>query len=147
MRLIWYSLLRLMFLAAAVGVGYVLGLRGWLLFVMGVFLAAAASYLLLRGPRDAAARQLAAGIGRRRARPTIDVDAEHEDALDDAARRLAREIHLDDRGRAGALERQGHTEAEAVAELEEPGVPQDRDEIEPGRAAEHGAGESPDRDR
>ena len=84
-RLVWYSLLRLVVLAGAVGIGYVLGLRGWLLILMGVVFAAAASYLLLRGPRDAAARQLAGAL---RAR---DVDADAEDAIDEAARRAASE--------------------------------------------------------
>lgn len=136
MSLLLYSLLRLAVLAAALGLGYLLGLRSWLLVLVAVVLSAAASYLLLRRSRDAAVRVLAAGAGRRGTSHARDVDTEHEDAADDAARRLARP----------PSERQRPTEDEAVGELEDAGVPQDEHEVAPGAPADHPPGEAPGRD-
>ncbi len=99
MRLVKYSLLRLLLLAAALGLGYLLGLRGWLLAVLATVIAALASYALLAGSRDAAAAQLAEGASRRRPRSSVDDDAVHEDAAvdaaaaEDAAARAAADAH------------------------------------------------------
>lgn len=135
MGLLLYSLLRLAVLAAALGLGYLLGLRSWLLVLVAVVLSAAVSYLLLRRPRDAAVRALAAGAGRRGTHHALDVDTEHEDAADDAARQRARP----------PSERQSHAEDEAVGQLEDAGVPQDEHEVAPGGPADHPPGEAPGR--
>lgn len=82
MPVVVYSLLRLAVLAACVGLLALLGLRGWLLAIVAVVVAALASYLVLPRPRRAAAAWLAErGEARRRARaPRRDLDAEVEDA-------------------------------------------------------------------
>jgi hypothetical protein len=135
-----YTALRILVLAAALGLGYVLGLRSWLLVLVAVVMAAAASYIFLQGPRDAAASQLASGVDRSRRRQPVDVDAEHEDALDDAARPAS--AAAPDRG----SEREGEPQEDSVRELHEPGVAQDGDEVTPPRAAEHPPGEQRGRD-
>ena len=86
-----YSVLRLGLLAACFGLGYWAGLRTWLLLGVAVLAAWGLSYVLLAGPRDAAARYLAERAERRR-QPgrrfprAAEDDAAHEDALDDRAR-------------------------------------------------------------
>jgi hypothetical protein len=124
-----YSFLRVVVLGVALGLGYALGLRSWLLWIVAVVLAAAASYLFLRAPRDAAAAQLAAGAGRRRARPVVDLDAQHEDAADEEARRRS--------------DGEGDAEERSVEQLGEARVPQDEHEVAPRRPAEHTPGETP----
>ncbi len=143
MRLFLYSVLRLVLLAFFVGLGYVLGLRGLLLAVVAVVLAAAASYLVLSGPRNAAVDELAAGVARRRTGRTGDADAEAEDAADDAARQARSDAAEPDDALQGERDAQDQT----VGQLEQPGVPQDADELPPGRGAEHGPGEPPGGDR
>ncbi len=83
MRVLTYSLLRLLVFGLALGVGYVLGLRWWLLVLVAAVLAALASYAFLGRSRDAAAAALAERAARPRA-PRADVDAEAEDAAVDA---------------------------------------------------------------
>lgn len=87
-----YTLLRLAFLAGALGALYVMGMRGWLLVLVAAVVAFTLSYLLLRGPRDAAARWLAERGARARAgdpeargfsRDAV-ADADVEDAAVDA---------------------------------------------------------------
>lgn len=154
MRLFLYSMLRLVLVAAFVGLGYVLGLRGWLLYVLAVILAAAASYILLSGPRNAAVDQLASEVEKRRARRSVDLDAEVEDAADDAAREAsaaplapaASAPALDETGPT-LSERESHAENHAVGELEEPRALEDSDELPPGRRTEDGPRESPRGDR
>ena len=139
MNLVLYSVLRILVFLAALGLGYVLGLRSWLLVLVAVVLAAAASYVFLRGPRDAAVTELASGAERRRDRPAVDADAEHEDAADEAERRRA-----DARAASG---REGDPEDKAVDQLEEPRVAQDEHEVAPGGAGEHTSRETPGRER
>jgi hypothetical protein len=82
--LLIYSLLRLALFGAALGLLYLVGLRGWLLPVVAVVVALALSYLTLSKPRDAATRWIAARADRRAAEravfPKVDADAAHEDA-------------------------------------------------------------------
>jgi hypothetical protein len=141
-RLLVYSALRLAVLAAALGLGWLLGLRSWLLVLVAAVIAALASYVFLRGPRDAAAADLAARA-RARAADRADDDAAVEDAADERARRPVR---APGGGPAGASEGERHGEQDAVAELDEPGVAQDEDELAPGGPAEHPTREPQDRD-
>lgn len=129
MRLLVYSVLRLLLFAGALAGGYALGLRSWLLVVVAAFVAAATSYLLLQGPRTAALTQVAGAVEARRSRPRTDVDAEVEDAADEAARAAA-----------PSSQGEGQAEQDAVGELDEPGPLEHGDEVEPGRAGEHGPG-------
>lgn len=129
MRLLVYSVLRLVLLAAALGLGYLLGLRSWLLVLVAAVIAALAAYVLLPGPRDAAAAQLAAGLGGRRARgPRPDEDAAYEDAVVDRA--------------AESSEGERDAEQHAVGEFDEAGPAQDDDQVPPARTPEHGAGQA-----
>lgn len=118
MRLLVYSLLRVLMLAAALGLGYLLGLRSWLLVLVAVVIATAASYLFLRGPRDAAVGELASGFAAPRGRRRPTADEEHEDLLDEQARhaenaegmrRAAADAApgIDERGGPGAVEGPG----------------------------------------
>ena len=90
MPLVTYSLLRVALLAACFGLGYWAGLRTWLLLVVATFAALGLSYVLLGGPREAAARYLAERA-QRRAAGESDLpasardDAAHEDAVVDRA--------------------------------------------------------------
>jgi hypothetical protein len=88
--LVTYSALRLGLLAACFALGYWAGLRTWLLLFVATFVAWGLSYVLLAGPRDAAALYVAERAARRAAgtgRPTsADDDAAHEDAVVEAAR-------------------------------------------------------------
>lgn len=129
MRLLVYSLLRLLLFAAALAGLYALGLRSWLLVVVAAFVAAATSYLILQGPRTAAVAQVAGTVEARRARPRTDVDAAVEDAWDDATRAA-------DPPSQG----QGEPQEDAVGQLDQPGPLEDRDEVEPGGPPEHGPG-------
>lgn len=85
MRVLTYSLLRLLVFGVALGIGYLLGLRWWLLVLVAAVLAALTSYALLGRSRDAAAAELAERAARRGPRaPRVDLDAEAEDAAVDA---------------------------------------------------------------
>ena len=93
MPFVVYSLLRLALFGVCLGLLWWAGLRSWLVVIVAAFLAWGLSYVLLRGPRDAAARQLAERAERRRQagdRPVLgkraQEDADLEDAADDAAR-------------------------------------------------------------
>ena len=94
MPLLTYTLLRLALFGAALGLLYLVGLRGWLLPTVAVVVALALSYLTLTRPRDAAARWIAARAGRRAAEradsPKVDADAAHEDAQVDEELRTDR---------------------------------------------------------
>jgi hypothetical protein len=90
MPLVTYSALRLGLLAACFGLGYWAGLRTWLLLVVATFAAWGLSYVLLGGPRDAAALYLAQraqqrAAGDRHFPGSAADDAAHEDAVVDAA--------------------------------------------------------------
>ncbi|UNX54430.1 DUF4229 domain-containing protein [Georgenia sp. TF02-10] len=92
MRLLVYTLLRLVMILAAAGVLYLLGLRSWALWLLAVVVGAMLSFLVLRPQRDAAAEVLARHDPfREEHRPrfsdAVQGDAAHEDALVDAAER------------------------------------------------------------
>jgi uncharacterized protein DUF4229 len=82
-----YSVLRLALLGACLGVLWLVGMRSWLVVVVAAFLAWGLSYVLLKGPRDAAALQIARRVERRATQARrSQQDAAVEDAADDAAR-------------------------------------------------------------
>jgi antibiotic biosynthesis monooxygenase (ABM) superfamily enzyme len=88
-----YTLLRLLLFAAALGVGYLVGLRSWLLVLAAVVVAFAVAYLVLPKQKDAAARWLAERAERRRTgreglSRIIDEDAAAEDWDDEPRRNL-----------------------------------------------------------
>ncbi len=90
-----YSALRIGLLAACFALGYWAGLRTWLLLVVATLVAWGLSYVLLGGPRDAAARYLAdrverPGGGRGDRARAAEADAAFEDAAVDDAERGAR---------------------------------------------------------
>jgi hypothetical protein len=148
-RLLVYSLLRVLLVLASAGVLYLLGMRSWLLWVVAVVIGALLSYLLLRPQGRAAAEVIAQLSPLREERPTFSesaqADAAYEDALVDAAEGPA-PAPAD--GVAGApeegstLEREPDAEEDAVPQLQQPGVPQDHDEVAPDRSAEHYAGDA-----
>ena len=94
MPFVVYSVLRLALFGACLGLLWWAGLRSWLVVVVAAFLAWGLSYVLLAGPRDAAARAgwpSAPSAGARRADRTVlgrraQEDADVEDAADEAAR-------------------------------------------------------------
>ncbi|QDC25966.1 DUF4229 domain-containing protein [Georgenia yuyongxinii] len=143
MRLLVYTVLRLLLVLAAAGVLYLIGMRSWLLWVTAVVVGALLSYLVLRPQGRAAAEVIAELSPLREDRPTFSAAAEDDAAYEDAL--------VDDAGSAGAgpatttsaaaagnmLESQADPEQHAVAELEEPGVAQDHDQVPPGRTGEH----------
>lgn len=95
MPLLVYSALRLgLFALALVGL-WAVGMRDWLLVVLAAVVAWALSYVLLAGPRDAAALWLSQRVEGRSARfsPGVEADAAAEDAEAEDAR--ARD-HADD---------------------------------------------------
>ncbi|GAA1975567.1 hypothetical protein GCM10009718_09570 [Isoptericola halotolerans] len=87
-----YTVLRLLLFAVALGVGYLVGLRSWLLLLVAIVVAFGVAYLVLTKQKDAAARWLAERAERRRAGQegldrVIDEDAAAEDsAVDEASR-------------------------------------------------------------
>ncbi len=85
-----YSLLRLVLLIGAGAGLYLLGMRGWLLPMLAIIIAAMLSFLLLRSYADATAQYFAQR--REKKRRTVDrvdhlisTDADAEDAAVDAA--------------------------------------------------------------
>ncbi len=94
MPFVVYSLLRLALFGVCLGLLWWAGLRSWLVAIVAAFLAWGLSYVLLSGPRDAAARQLAEQAERRRAageRPVLSKRAQEDADLEDAADEAARE--------------------------------------------------------
>ncbi|RYV50050.1 DUF4229 domain-containing protein [Pengzhenrongella frigida] len=96
MPIVTYSVLRLGLFGACLGVLYWAGLGGWLLVVVAAFAAWGVSYVVLAGPRDAAAVVLAERAARRAASGpqlprSAQADAAHEDAVVDAAENHATE--------------------------------------------------------
>ncbi|WP_418274884.1 DUF4229 domain-containing protein [Isoptericola jiangsuensis] len=92
MPLVTYTVLRLLLFAAALGLAYVVGVRGWLLAVVALVVSFAVSYLALPKQKDAAAAWLAARSERRAQRrggaaesldSRIAEDAAAEDAVFD----------------------------------------------------------------
>jgi hypothetical protein len=64
----FYTLLRALLFAAAVGVGYVAGLRGLLLLVVALLVSGVASWFLLAGPRAGVSAAVDARVQRWRDR-------------------------------------------------------------------------------
>jgi Protein of unknown function (DUF4229) len=92
--LVTYSALRLALLGACFALGYWAGLRSWLLLLVP-FVAWGLSYVLLGGPREAAAQYLAERAERKRAgEPRLPAsareDAAYEDAVVDRAAEASR---------------------------------------------------------
>lgn len=83
--LVIYTVLRLALFAGALGLLHLAGLRSWLLVGVAAIVAFALSYVLLGGPRDAAAMWLAERRGARTSGSAADADAAHEDAVVDRA--------------------------------------------------------------
>ncbi|WP_223145102.1 DUF4229 domain-containing protein [Actinotalea subterranea] len=84
MPLVVYSALRLGLFAAALGALWWVGLGGWLLVVVAAVVAWALSYVLLAGPRDAAALWLAGRAERRAAGRRFSAQVESDAAAEDA---------------------------------------------------------------
>ncbi|PFG42107.1 uncharacterized protein DUF4229 [Isoptericola jiangsuensis] len=80
-----YSVLRLLILAAALGLAWTVGLRGWLLALVAVVVAFAVSYLALPRQRDAATAWMAQRAERRAGRRGSDKVTVDSLAADDAA--------------------------------------------------------------
>jgi len=79
-----YTVWRILLFVAALGAGYLLGLRSWLLVLVAAVVAFAVSYLALAKPREAAAVWLAEKEQRRRdGSAKHDVDTDFEDAVMD----------------------------------------------------------------
>ncbi|MFI2103579.1 DUF4229 domain-containing protein [Isoptericola sp. NPDC019693] len=84
MPLVMYTVWRILLFVAALGAGYLLGLRSWLLVLVAAVVAFAVSYLALSKPRDAAARWLAEKDQRRKdGADRHDVDSDFEDSVVD----------------------------------------------------------------
>lgn len=128
MRLLVYTLLRVLLVLASAGVLYLLGMRSWLLWLTAVVVGALLSYLLLRTQGRAAAEVISQLSPLREERPTFspgaEADAAYEDGLVDEAEHTGApaEDH-------STLEREPEAEEHAVGQLEQPGVPQDHDEV------------------
>jgi hypothetical protein len=80
-----YTVLRLALFAAALGLAYVVGVRGWLLAVVALIVSFAVSYLALPKQKDAAAAWLAARSERRAARRGGDKESLDSRIAEDAA--------------------------------------------------------------
>ncbi len=137
MRLLVYSLLRVLLVLASAGVLYLLGMRSWLLWLTAVVVGALLSYLLLRNQGHAAAEAISQLSPLREERPKfserVEEDAAYEDGLVDDAGHGARPATTappeDAAAERSTLEREPETEQDAVGQLEQPGVPQDDDEV------------------
>jgi len=82
--LVMYTVWRILLFVAALGAGYLLGLRSWLLVLVAAVVAFAVSYLALARPREAAARWLAEREQRRKdGSAARDADTDYEDSVVD----------------------------------------------------------------
>ena len=149
MRLLVYTVLRLVIVLAAAGALYLLGMRSWLLWVIAIVVGALVSYLVLRPQGRAAAEVIAEYSPLRQERPkfspTVEADAAYEDAAVDERPGAADADEAPSApASAGSLEREPDAEQHPVAELEEPRVPQDDDEVPAGRAPQDDAREAHD---
>ncbi len=165
MRLLVYSLLRVLLVLASAGVLYLLGMRSWLLWLAAVVVGALLSYLVLRNQGRAAAEVIAQLSPLREERPKfsdgVEADAAYEDGLVDAAdhgvapagpapRDGTDAAPGESREKAAApapeerstLEREPDAEEESVGQLEQPRVPQDHDEVPAHGAAEDHPGDA-----
>lgn len=130
MAVLIYGVLRIALVLAAGAVLYLLGLRSWVLVLVAIVVGAGLSYIALDAPRRAAALALERRAGGRRTRieEAIEAEGAQEDADVEAI------VHPS--GGFGSGE-QSRPEQQAEGELEETRVPQDRDQVPPGSAAEH----------
>lgn len=155
MPIVTYSILRLGLFAACLGALFWAGLGGWLLVVVAAVAAWGVSYVVLAGPRDAAAVALAGRAAKRasghRFSAAAEADAAHEDAVVDAATDTDANVDANadaaTRDRDQPLHSEPEPEQHPVAELEHPGSREDRDEGDPARAGEHGHAQHADRKR
>ncbi|WP_448630285.1 DUF4229 domain-containing protein [Cellulomonas soli] len=106
MPVVRWSVIRLALFGACLAGLWWAGMQSWLAPVLAAFLAWGVSYVLLAGPRDAAARYLAERDAARRAEQQArgvqtllpahaQEDADLEDAAVDAAEAAARETSTD----------------------------------------------------
>ena len=128
MPLVVYSVLRLALFGVCLGLLWWAGLRSWLVAIVAALLAWALSYVLLNGPRDAAARQLAERAERRR-------DAGDRPVL---SRRAQEDADVEDAAVDAGLEGEPEAEQHAERELEEPGAGEHGDQRAPAGAEQHG---------
>ncbi len=164
MRLLVYTALRLVMVLAAAGVLYVLGMRSWLLWVTAIVLGALVSFLVLKPQGQAAAQVISEYSPLREQRPTfsprVEQDAAYEDALLDERADGPDEPGPEETGpgadpargaaparegspaEGSSLEREPDAEQQPVAQLEEPRVAQDHDEVAADGAPEHDAAQA-----
>ncbi len=147
MRLLVYTVLRLLIVLAAAGLLYWVGMRSWVLWITALVVGALVSFLVLGKQRDAAVQVLAERDPARRPRPrfspTVEADAAYEDAIVDAGTSPPHHPAADRApAEPGGSERETEPEQHAVTELEQPGVPQDHDEVAPDGTTEHDAREA-----
>jgi hypothetical protein len=155
-RVLTYSLLRLGLLGACFAGLYWAGAGLWLACLGAIFLAWGLSYVLLAGPRTAAAHELAERAQARAARSGRSQRELDENAAEDAAVDAA--LAATGPGvpgvpvaapatapvsARGASEGQPDPEQHAVAQLEEPGAGEDGDERDAAGAGEHREGQQP----
>jgi hypothetical protein len=167
-RLLVYSLLRVLLVLVSAGVLYLLGMRSWLLWLAAVIIGALLSYLLLRTQGRAAAEVISQLSPLREERPKfseqVEADAAYEDGLVDEAEHGAAPATTapgepgdsaapaapgDPAGvppaaERSTLEREPEAEAEedAVGQLEQPGVPEHHDEVAARGTAEDHPGDA-----
>ena len=172
MRVLTYSLMRLGLLAVCFAGLYWAGAGLWVAFLVATFLAWGLSYELLAGPRDAAALEIAERTQARAARSgrsqrELDDDAAEDAAVDAAlaatgpgvpgvpvtvspvpaaAASLDADAAQDavDAGVRGS-ERETDAQQHPVAQLEQAGPGEHRDERDAARPDEHGDREGPRR--
>jgi hypothetical protein len=162
-RVLTYSLLRLGLLALCFAGLYWVGAGVWLAFVVATFLAWGLSYVLLAGPRDAAALEIAERARARAERSGRSQRELEENTAEDAAVDAAlaatgpgvpgvpvtagpaTAAAVEERTAPDAVRSERETDAEqhAVAELEQPGTREDGDESDAARADQHGERQDP----
>jgi hypothetical protein len=137
-----YSLLRLGLFGLCVWLLWWVGLGSWLSVLLAAFLAWALSYVLLAGPRDRAALQIAERMQARaearaaghRFSPNVEEDAALEDAIVDAGVLDDASGLTDPGGAVTQSEREPEPEEHSVGELEHAGEAEDLDQQPTSRA-------------
>lgn len=131
-----YSLLRLGLFGLCVWLLWWVGLGSWLAVLLAAFLAWALSYVLLAGPRDRAALQIAERVQARaearaaghRFSPNVEEDAALEDAIVDAGAPDAPDALAAPGDEVRPSEREPEAEERTVGELEHAGEAENLDE-------------------